>query len=194
MERGISRRQLLRGSAALAGWGSSAIPALGLPALEEDEELVPFTDFPADFNPNPRPGVRYLDTRKIQSFLTPSDQFFTVQHYGRPAVDPAGYRLRISGLVDFPGELSLGELRHRPRSAHTAGFECSGNSRRRINPLVGNARWSGVSLSHLLREAGIRSTAREVVFWGGGPGNGESLPWRRHGHGGTALRKKFGPG
>lgn len=166
MEKGISRRQLLQGSAALAGWASSAIPALGLPALEEDEELVPFTDFPADFTTNPRPGVRYLDTRKIQSFLTPSDQFFTVQHYGRPAVDPAGYRLRISGLVDSPRELSLDDLRQRPRSTHTAGFECSGNSSRRINPLVGNAQWSGVSLSSLLKEAGIKAYAREVVFWG----------------------------
>ena len=103
MGKGISRRHLLQGSAALAGWAASAVPALGLPPFEEDETLVPFTDFPADFNPNPRPGIRYLDTRKIQSFLTPSDQFFTVQHYGRPAMDPASYRLRISasiGLVD----------------------------------------------------------------------------------------------
>ena len=82
MAKSISRRHLLQGSAALAGWAASAIPTLGLPPLEADETVVPFTDFPADFNPNPRPGVRYLDTRKIQSFLTPANRFFTVQHYG----------------------------------------------------------------------------------------------------------------
>ena len=188
MGKGISRRHLLQGSAALAGWAASAVPALGLPPLQEDETLVPFTDFPADFNPNPRPGIRYLDTRKIQSFLTPSDQFFTVQHYGRPAMDPASYRLHISGLVDFPRELTLEELRRRPRSTHTAGFECSGNSNRRINPLVGNARWAGVSLSSLLKEAGIKSYAREVVFWGADKGTEEVS----HGGNTTTVEQPFG--
>ena len=182
MANGISRRHLLQGSAALAGWAASAFPALGLPPLEADETVVPFTDFPADFKPNPRPGVRYLDTRKIESFLTPANRFFTVQHYGQPTVDPAGYRLRISGLVDSPRELTLDELRQRPRSTHTAGFECSGNSPRRINPLVGNARWVGVSLSNLLKEAGIRPYAREVVFWGADKGTEEVY------HGGTTVK------
>ena len=181
MAKSISRRHLLQGSAALAGWAASAIPTLGLPPLEADETVVPFTDFPADFNPNPRPGVRYLDTRKIKSFLTPANRFFTVQHYGQPAVDPAGYRLRIDGLVDSPRELTLEELRGRPRSTHTAGFECSGNSPRRINGLVGNARWVGVSLSSLLKEAGIKAYAREVVFWGADKGTEEIY------HGGTTV-------
>lgn len=181
MAKGISRRHLLQGSAALAGWAASAVPTLGLPPLEAEETVVPFTDFPDDFNPNPRPGVRYLDTRKIESFLTPSNQFFTVQHYGQPTVDPAGYRLRIDGLVDSPRELTLDELRRRPRSTHTAGFECSGNSPRRVNGLAGNARWVGVSLSSLLKEAGIRPYAREVVFWGADKGTEEVY------HGGTTV-------
>ncbi len=181
MAKGISRRHLLQGSAALAGWAASAVPALGLPPLEAEETVVPFTDFPDDFNPNPRPGVRYLDTRNIESFLTPSNQFFTVQHYGQPTVDPAAYRLRIDGLVDTPRELTLDELRQRPRSTHTAGFECSGNSPRRVNGLAGNARWVGVGLSSLLKEAGIRPYAREVVFWGADKGTEEVY------HGGTTV-------
>ena len=103
-------------------------------------------------------------------------------------MDPASYRLHISGLVDFPRELTLEELRRRPRSTHTAGFECSGNSNRRINPLVGNARWAGVSLSSLLKEAGIKSYAREVVFWGADKGTEEVS----HGGNTTTVEQPFG--
>ena len=182
MGRGVSRRDVLTGGTALVGLATSAIPNLGFPLLESDEVLVPFTDFPSDFDPNPRSGVRYLDTRKIRSFITPSDQFFTVQHYGRPSINLTNYRLRISGLVEKPLELSLHNLRQRHRSLHIVGFECSGNSRRRINPLVGNARWSGVSLKGLLQESGIKAHATEVIFWGADKGTEEVS------HGGARVK------
>ena len=104
----LSRRQMLRRGIVVAGVAALGIPEWAIPVLAEGEELVPFTDVPSDFTTNPKPGVRYLDTRKIESFLTPSDQFFTVQHYGQPVVDPATYKLRVSGLVERPIELSLG--------------------------------------------------------------------------------------
>src|SRR5882724_11012472 len=96
----LSRRQVLSKGMALAGIATLGVPEWAIPALAQGEELVPFTDVPADFTTNPKPGVRYLDTRKIESFLTPSDQFFTVQHYGQPPVDPTTYKLKITGLVE----------------------------------------------------------------------------------------------
>src|SRR4029077_3867981 len=93
------------------GW-----PAILLPVLPVAEELVAFVDFPEDFKLNPRPGIRVLDTRTIQSFITPSDQFFIIQHYGQPVVDPSTYRLKISGLVDQSREWTLDELKKRPRT------------------------------------------------------------------------------
>jgi DMSO/TMAO reductase YedYZ molybdopterin-dependent catalytic subunit len=60
----------------------------------------------------------------------------------------------------------LTEIKIRPRSEHVAGFECSGNNNARGNPLVGNARWAGVSLAGLLKDLGLKPSAREVVFFG----------------------------
>jgi len=51
------------------------------------------------------------------------------------------------------------------RVEHAVGFECSGNNNARGNPLVGNAKWAGTPLAPLLKEAGLKPTAREVVFF-----------------------------
>jgi DMSO/TMAO reductase YedYZ molybdopterin-dependent catalytic subunit len=160
----------------------------GLPVLADGEKVVPFTDFPKDFNPTPRPGVRYFDTRTLQSFLPPSDQFFTVQHYGQPTVDANTHRLRITGLVNRPVELSLANLRKRRRLEQVIGFECSGNNNPRGNPLVGNALWAGTPLSALLKDCDLKPSASEVVFFGADKGSEEVS------HGGSTqkVEQRFG--
>jgi DMSO/TMAO reductase YedYZ molybdopterin-dependent catalytic subunit len=171
----------------LAGVAVLGIPEWALPALAEGEDLIPFTDVPADFTTNPKPGVRYLDTRRIESFLTPSDQFFTVQHYGQPVVEVASYKLKVTGLVERPIELSLEDLKKRPRVEHIAGFECSGNGKTRLSGLAGNARWTGTSLAGLLSDCSVRPQAREVVFFGADKGSEEVS----HGGGTTSVEQRF---
>ena len=172
MDNAVSRREalhgFLRGGFVLVGACSWT-----LPTLAKGEEVIPFIDFPKDFNLTPRSGMRYFDTRTLEEFLPPNDQFFTVQHYGQPQVESATYRLRITGLVDRPVELSLSDLRKRHRMEQIVGFECSGNNNARGNPLVGNARWTGTSLGSLLKECGVKSAAREVVFFGADKGTEE---------------------
>ena len=87
------RRQILKGGLAAAGLGVIRVPEWMLPVLAQGETLVPFTDLPANFNPNPAPDRRLLDIRTIEGPFTAKDQFFTTQHYGHPTVDPAAYRL-----------------------------------------------------------------------------------------------------
>jgi hypothetical protein len=108
-----------------------------------------------------------MDIRKIDR-LTPSDQFFTVQHLGQPEIDGASYRLKITGLVDRPKQLSLDEIKSMgtPLLDLVAGFECSGNSPRPIQGLASNGRWSGVPLKKVLAAAGVKPTGKEVVFFG----------------------------
>jgi DMSO/TMAO reductase YedYZ molybdopterin-dependent catalytic subunit len=124
------------------------------------------------FNPAPQRGGRSLDTRTLQrsAFITPTDDFYLVQHYGQPMVDLATYKLRITGLVNKPLELTLDQLKQRPRTEIVAGFECGGNSNTNVNRLCGNARWAGTSLNALLRDAGLKPHAREVVFFGADKG------------------------
>ena len=171
----ISRRAAIKSAAALAGVAALGIPAWISPALAQSEEVVPWTDVPDGFDPSAATGPRSLDTRTIQksSFITPVDDFFGVQHYGPTQVDLASYKLRLSGLVNKPMELSLEELKRRPRTELIAGFECSGNNPARLNTLVGNARWVGTSVTTLLKDAGLKSTAREVVFFGADHGTEE---------------------
>jgi DMSO/TMAO reductase YedYZ molybdopterin-dependent catalytic subunit len=164
----ISRREIIRGGAALAGIAALGVPEWLLAAQSQNEEVVPWTDIPANFNPSPATGLHTLDTRNLQesTFITRAEDFFAVQHYPVPTVDPASYKLRLTGLINKPMELTLEELKRRPKLEQIVGFECSGNNPTRLNTLAGNARWTGTSLSALLKDAGLKPTAREVVFFG----------------------------
>jgi DMSO/TMAO reductase YedYZ molybdopterin-dependent catalytic subunit len=185
MTTSISRRAAIKGGAALAGLAALGIPEWRSSALAQAEEVVPWTDIPAGFNPAPADAQRTLDTRTIQksSFITPTDDFFAVQHYGPTQVDSATYKLRVTGLINKPLEFTLEELKRRPRMEQIVGFECSGNTPVRLNTLVGNARWAGTSLSALLRDAGLKPTAREVVFFAADKGTEEIT------HGGNPVEK-----
>src|SRR2546427_12978755 len=102
-----TRREILQGGLALAGLSVFGVPEWALPALAQGETLVPFTDIPANANFTPAPDRRTFDLRKIDGPFTPKDQFFTTQHYGHPEVDPATFRLEVTGLLDRPKSLSL---------------------------------------------------------------------------------------
>ena len=184
MSNEISRRAAIKGGAALVGLATLGLPPWAF-AQGGSEEVIPWADVPQGFDPSSGTGPHSLDTRTIQesSFLTPVDDFFSVQHYGPVQIDAATYELRLSGLVNKEMELTLEELKRRPRSELIAGFECSGNSPVRLNTLVGNARWTGTSLAALLRDAGLKSTAREVVCFGADHGTEEIV------HGGVQTQK-----
>ena len=167
------RRDVLKGGIALGGLAATAgMPFWSKLALAQGEELVPFTDVPEGFMAPPvvPGGVHFQDTRYIDSFYTPVGDFYIVQHYNQPEVAPQDYRLRISGLVDRPMELTLAELQERPRMEIDAGFECGGNRADIFHGLIGNARWGGVNLRELLLEAGIQDSGLEVVFYGADAG------------------------
>lgn len=160
------RRRALQGGVALGA--AAALPFWSQFALAQGEQLVPFSDMPEGFVAPPvTPGaVHYLDTRGIDTFYTPNDDFYIVQHYNQPEVDEAAFRLKVTGLVDRELSLSMAQLRSRPRIEIDAGFECGGNTERLFQGLIGNARWAGCSLKALLQEAGIRPEGIEVVFYG----------------------------
>jgi DMSO/TMAO reductase YedYZ molybdopterin-dependent catalytic subunit len=164
-----TRRQLLKGGLAMAGLAALGIPDWMLPALAQGETLVPFTDLPANVNFTPAADRRLLDVRTISGPFTPKDQFFTTQHYGHPTIDPAAFRLKVSGQVNKPLSLSLDELRKMKSTELIFGFECSGN-RRPLQGLSGNGRWTGVPLKTVLDQAGLKADAREFVFFGADKG------------------------
>jgi DMSO/TMAO reductase YedYZ molybdopterin-dependent catalytic subunit len=159
-----TRRDIVKGGLAAAGASLFAVPDWVLGAVPQGETLVAFTDLPAEF-PAPRADTRQYDIRTIDGPFTPADRFYTIQHYGHPVVDPATFRLKVTGLVAKPLALSLADLARIGETDLVAGFECSGN-RRPLQGLSSNGRWTGVPLRQVLDAAGVAPDAREFVFFG----------------------------
>ena len=79
----ITRRETLRRGLAATSL-LALVPDWAMPALAQGDTEVPFTDIPANFNPNnPNATTRVLDIRKIDGPYTPKEQFFAVQHFNR---------------------------------------------------------------------------------------------------------------
>jgi DMSO/TMAO reductase YedYZ molybdopterin-dependent catalytic subunit len=168
----MARRTLLRqGSVAAAALALHRYPGLAEAfPTRPGEEVLPWADPPP---PAPFPGV-LLQWEALDSWLTPTDRFFTVAHYDVPALDAQAWRLEVGGLVARPLTLTLGELQARPRQEVVFTLECSGNHG---FPFfvggIGTARWAGTPLAPLLHEAGVLDRGREVVFWGADAGEEE---------------------
>jgi DMSO/TMAO reductase YedYZ molybdopterin-dependent catalytic subunit len=171
-----TRREILKGSLALAGLGVLGIPEWVLPALAQGETLVAFTDIPENVKWETPPDRRLLDVRTIDGPFTPKDRFATTQHYGHPDINPSTFKLKVSGLVERPTSLSLDDLKKMGGTDLVAGFECSGN-RGPLQGLCGNGKWTGVPLKAVLDAAGVKAAAREFVFFGADHGE-EEVEWR----------------
>ena len=189
----VSRRTLLKGGgAALAGLTVMRVagPAHAFPGHGGQQERVPWDDDESDSaqafadpggqvipwldqppaNPVPQITGNLLQWEALDSFLTPADEFFYVQHYGLPdGLDDQEWRVGIDGLVAHPQSLKLEDLKARPRHEVDFTLECSGNADTSAEFFfggIGNARWGGARLASLLEEAGLLDDAKEVVFWG----------------------------
>src|SRR5204863_6073357 len=128
----VDRRDLLKGGlATMAGLAAMSIPFSALPALAQEETIVPFTDFPANFNANPGAGRRFLDTRTINNFITPADQFYTFQHNGQPQLDAATHKVKITGMFGKTADVTLDQIKAmRPTVEQIVAYECGGNGPR----------------------------------------------------------------
>ena len=159
----MERRDFLRQSGLtltgllLSPWAVYAFPS------REGEVLIPFADQP----PEPPSERGLLDWDKLDSFITPNDEFFNVSHYGKPEVDLASWKLEVSGLVENPLMLTIEDIKARPRQDVTFTLECSGNHGfPTFTGGIGNAKWAGTPLAPILKEAGIREDGIEVIFFG----------------------------
>ncbi len=168
----FSRRMLAKqGVAALAGLSVLRLagPAHAFPRTQ-DAVLIPWVDQPEP-NPVPEVIVQQLDWERLDSWLTPPDQFFVIKHFNQPELSERDWRLEIDGLVAQPMALTLDDLKARARQEMTFTMECSGNSGLPFfTGGVGNATWAGTPLAPLLEEAGVLEPGIEVVFWGADAG------------------------
>ncbi|THA56809.1 molybdopterin-dependent oxidoreductase [Streptomyces sp. A1136] len=108
----------------------------------------------------PVPAGAQVRARGVSPFLTPARDFYRVDTaLVVPRVDAADWRLRVHGDgVTKPLTLDLRALLARPLVEHDITLTCVSNEVG--GPYAGNARWLGVRLADLLREAGVRPPSR----------------------------------
>jgi DMSO/TMAO reductase YedYZ molybdopterin-dependent catalytic subunit len=143
----------------------------------------------------------------IRSWVTPTRLFFVRNHFDTPALDAVTWRLTVEGCVERPITLTLDELSALPQRSVLGTVECAGNGRSFLSQVVAgvqwgagaiaHAEWTGVPLHLVLERAGVKSTAREVVFEGADSGTepdhpdlmhfARSLPLDKALHGDTLL-------
>ncbi|NEK57481.1 sulfite oxidase [Geodermatophilus sabuli] len=117
-----------------------------------------------------------LPLEALRYDVTPPGLHYVLTHYDIPAVDPASWRLTVTGAVDRPLTLDLDALRARPSVTSRVLLECAGNGRARLEPrpvsqpwlleAVGSAEWTGTPLAPVLAEAGLSPDAVDVAFTG----------------------------
>jgi len=163
-----TRRRFLQTAAALTAAGTLPLPRI---AQAADSDLIVRSADPL----NSEPPLADL----VADRITPVKHFYVRNHGPIPKVDADGYKLRIEGMVNRPLEWTLGEVKERVRPiTGEATLTCAGNRRSELSAIkpvggvqwdagaIGNARWTGASLTGLLRTAGIQEGAKHVWFEG----------------------------
>jgi sulfite oxidase len=126
-------------------------------------------------------SLRFLDLEMpleyATSYITPVEHFFVRNHMHEPStLDPAEWRLTITGEVENTLTLDFATLGKLETHSVTNTLECAGNGRGLQNPpvpgiqwqkgAVGNARFTGPRLGDLLQRAGVKPTGKHVAFRG----------------------------
>src|ERR671912_2308469 len=120
------------------------------------------------FNPTKTASVTPM--QNSYGIITPSGLHYERHHAGIPNIDPAKHRLIIHGLVDRPMKYSLADLKRFPTVSRTYFMECSGTTGnellratdptvQRTHGLVSTSEWTGVPLSTLLKQTGLKPDA-----------------------------------
>ncbi|MFE5941279.1 molybdopterin-dependent oxidoreductase [Streptomyces sp. NPDC056480] len=145
-------------SAGLAATGAAALArAVGSPVEENAAASRAALRLPRPASPAPAvPAGAQLRVPGIGPFITPNRDFYRVDTaLVVPRVDADEWRLRVHGMgVREELTVTLRELMTRRIVERDITLACVSNEVG--GPYVGNARWLGVSLADLLREAGVR--------------------------------------
>lgn len=118
--------------------------------------------------------------QELQGTITPSDLHFERHHAGVPEIAQEEHELLVHGMVERPTVFRMADLRRYPQVSRICFIECSGNgggaySRGRmpvsitpqqLDGLLSTSEWTGVMLSTILREVGVRPGASWILAEG----------------------------
>ena len=107
--------------------------------------------------------------------ITPSSLHYVATTRGSfmPEIDPKQHTLMIHGLVDRPLTFTMEDLKRLPSVTRLHFIECAGNRHnarqttvQETHGMASCAEWTGVLLSTLLKECGVKGTATWFVAEG----------------------------
>jgi DMSO/TMAO reductase YedYZ molybdopterin-dependent catalytic subunit len=161
---GTNRRKFLLVSAGVAA-GSLVTYTVGTWLAEHRDVTAALKSirFPRAAVPAaPLPPGYNLKIPGLSSYITPNSSFYRVDTaIVLPEVLPSTWQLRVHGMVDREIVLSYHDLLSRPLIEDYITLCCVSNPVG--GPYVGNAKWLGASLRSLLREAGIKAGADQLL-------------------------------
>jgi DMSO/TMAO reductase YedYZ molybdopterin-dependent catalytic subunit len=175
-----SRRDFLKHFSA-AAFAAGLLPSGPTWALPQGQVI----EFPGEDGLILR-SYRFIDLETpveyFNTWLTPVPHFFVRNHMHEPSeldatdLQAKEWRLSVSGKVEKPLTLSLGELSKIETHSVVNTLECAGNGRSLHRPqvpgiqwgkgAVGTARFSGARLRDVLLHAGVKPSGKHVMFRG----------------------------
>ncbi len=126
---------------------------------------------------DPKSSVNFTPLHELDGIITPNGLCFERHHSGVADVDPAQQRLMVNGLVDTPLVFTMEDIKRFPRTNRIYFLECAANTGMEwrgaqlngcqyTHGMVHCVMYTGVSLRHILEEAGIKTNARWLLAEG----------------------------
>jgi len=122
-------------------------------------------------------AISFTPLAELDGIITPSGLVFERYHAGVPAINPDEYRLMIHGLVERPLVFTIEDLRRFPSTTAINFLECPANGGMEwraaqmdalqfTHGMISCCEWTGVLLSTLLEEVGVKPEARWILAEG----------------------------
>ena len=122
-------------------------------------------------------GASLSPLQDLNGTITPASLHYERHHSGVPAIDPEKHQLLIHGLVERPLIFSLADLKRLPSVSRAHFLECAGNSTgehlgqlgataQLAAGLLSCSEWTGVPVTTLFKEVGVKPQAKWVLAEG----------------------------
>ncbi len=181
--RDFLKKSILASLGAVAGANyvfANKIPEGYIPLIfeENNETKVPLGKHKELVVLNDKPWNVETPPHLLDQDFTSADRMFIRNNGLLPEVmDESSWSLKISGeSVISEKTFSLSDLKKFPEVSLNVTLECAGNGRHEFNPpakgnqwttgAVSFAKWTGVRLSDVLKDAGIKSNAVYIGYYG----------------------------
>ena len=133
-------------------------------------------------------SISFTPLHELKGIITPSGLVFERYHAGVPDINPDEHRLMIHGLVDNPLIFTMEDLMRFPSVSEIRFLECPANGGMEwrgpqmeglqfTHGMLSCCEWTGVRLSTLLEEVGVKPEGKWVLAEGAdGSGMARSIP------------------